>query len=265
MASNLYSLSQLDKIAASSQVAAECVEHILPKMVPGATTKDLDRETAEFIASRGARPSFLHYSMHGKPPFPANACWSVNSCVVHGLPSDIPLKSGDVVTFDVGVFKDGFYSDTAWTRTIGTEELSPLETAGIESLRAAIEQVRPGNTVANISRAIQNTARAAGFDVVKEFVGHGVGLSLHEEPHIKNHFEISDTQPGRRVILKPGMCFAIEPILVSGSNLLNQLSDDEWPIVLADKGIAVHFEHTVAVFENECRILTNGRFPGWKK
>jgi methionyl aminopeptidase len=219
---------------------------------PGVTTEELDALADEFIRSRGGIPTFKGYR-----GYPASICTSPNDMVVHGIPGRYALNEGDILSVDVGVTLDGFVADSAYTFPIG--DVSPEAERLLEGCKAAlaagIEQCRPGNRLSDISHAIQVVTEEHGFSVVRSLVGHGVGRSMHEEPQIPNFGE-----PGRGPQLSPGMTFAIEPMINAGRpDVL--IHDDEWSISTSDESLSAHFEHTVAVTEDEPRILTLAKTP----
>jgi methionyl aminopeptidase len=215
---------------------------------PGVSTLEIDQEVEALIRKRGARPAFKGYR-----GYPATVCVSVNEEVVHGIPAaHRRLKEGDIVGLDFGAIVEGFHADAAITVPIG--EIPPgvqrLIDVTREALDLAIAQVRPGNRIGDISAAVQRHAEAAGFGVVRAFVGHGIGRDLHEDPQIPNFGE-----PGKGVLLRPGMVLAIEPMVTMGHWAVRVL-DDRWTAVTEDGSLAAHFEHTVAVTEAGPDVLT---------
>lgn len=228
-------------------MVAEILAQLKESIKPGVTTLELNEIAEREVFKFGAKPAFKGYS-----GYPYSLCCSLNSQVVHGFPSDVALQSGDILSIDFGVYFDGFYGDAALTITVG--EISPiarkLVTVTEESLYRAIEKARAGNRLSDISHAVQHYVESHGFSVVRDFVGHGIGKSLHESPQLPNYGE-----PGKGVKLKPGMVLAIEP-------MINELSwevkvlDDGWTAVTVDGGLSAHFEHTVAITERGPEILT---------
>jgi methionyl aminopeptidase len=220
------------------------------KLAPGVTTKDLDRLADTFIRDHGAKPSFK-----GFKGYPAATCISVNEMVVHGIPNDRPLEEGDIVSLDFGVFLDGFHADGAWTYTIGEVSPENLKLLNVtkESLMQGIAKCKPGNTVQDISRAIQTYVERNGFHIVRELVGHGIGRTLHEEPSIPN-FVSKDS----KAKLRPGMTICVEPMVNFGTPKVRTL-DDQWTVVTADSKPAAHYEHTIAITEKGCEILTQAQ------
>lgn len=214
---------------------------------PGITTREIDKIIHDFIVSNGAVPSFLGYN-----GFPASACISINDTVIHGIPSDRKIEDGDIVSIDVGAFIDGFHGDNAYTFVCGTvpEKTKTLLDITKKSLEAGIAAAKPGARVGDISNAVQLCAEAAGFAVVKEFVGHGVGRKLHESPEIPNY-----GRAGRGERLVPGMTIAIEPMINMVGEEIYML-EDGWTILTESGSPSAHFEHTIAITETGAEILT---------
>ena len=238
---------EIEKIRRSGQILAETFAMLEPLIVAGVTTREIDRAANDFIVSAGAVPAFLGYN-----DFPASVCASVNHVVIHGIPGDIALEDGDILSLDLGVILDGYISDSARTYAVGDieESADTLMRVTSECLSRAIEQVRPGNRIRDISRAVFEHADANGYGVVHQFCGHGVGFALHEDPQVPNYL---GTGPNPR--LKPGMVLAIEPMVNTGSADV-EILDDDWTVVTVDSGLSAHFEHTVAVTETDPDILT---------
>lgn len=226
--------------------------------VAGATTKQLDRLAEEYIRDHGAEPAFKGYVVHGLS-FPNTLCTSVNEAVVHGLPDDVPLKDGDIVSLDVGVKYQGYYGDSAVTYSIGDpgEEGGRLMRVTEEALWLGIEQAVAGNRVYDISRAVQRHVESNGFSVVRELVGHGIGKTLHEEPSIPN-FVPSPFQRHhfKNTALVEGMTICIEPMVNAGGYRV-ETRDDQWTVVAQDGKPSAHFEHTVVVREGAAEVLTD--------
>ena len=234
-------------MARAGAVVAETLELIAENLRPGITTADLDRLADEHIRSRGGVPTFKGYR-----GYPAAICVSPNEMIVHGIPGPYRLEEGDIVSVDVGVTREGFVADSAYTFPVG--EVSPdaerLLEAGQGALAAGIEHARADNHLSDISHAIQRATEEAGFTVVRALVGHGVGRTMHEEPQIPNF-----GPPGRGPLLQPGMTLAIEPMINAGSSGITVL-EDRWSIVTEDGSLSAHFEHTVAITDDQPRILT---------
>ena len=238
---------EIEKMAKACKIVAEILEDLKAFVKPGITTKEIEMFAEEKIISKGGTPAFKGYR-----GYPASICTSVNSQVVHGIPSRVRLNEGDVLSIDLGVYSDGFYGDGAVTLPVG--EVSPLAKKLLkvteEALYEGIDKATPRNRVSDISYAIENYVEANGFSVVKAFVGHGIGMSLHEEPQVPN-FGISGQGPR----LKEGMTLAIEPMVNTGGYEVSIL-DDGWTAVTLDGGLSAHFEHTIAITDGDARILT---------
>jgi len=241
-------LSIMDKANALVQ---ETLRLLAEHLRPGVSTAFLDRLAEEYICSRGAKPAFKGY--HG---YPATLCISVNDVIVHGIPSEsCLLKEGDIVSLDCGVLWDGFYGDGAITLPVGaiSEKARRLLQVTRECLELAVDMVRPGRRLGDISAAIQRHAEAAGFSVVREFVGHGIGRALHEEPQVCNY-----GVPGTGPELKPGLVLAIEPMVNEGSPGV-RVDADGWTARTEDGKLSAHFEYSVAVTEDGPWVLGVGR------
>lgn len=257
MAQIYYSDRQIEKIREAGRIVAECLEITRSMIAPGVTTRQIERAIAEHIKKRGGTSPFFGYELPGKVPFPCHICASVNDVVVHGLSDDVPLKEGDLVAIDCGVRKEGYIGDSAWTFAVGPidEKAQKLMKTGEESLWAGINAAKPRGTVGDISMAVQKFVEERGFSVVRDYVGHGVGLSLHEEPQVPNYYSTGQNLPFLRTVLKPGMVFCIEPMVNEGvEKVVSQ--EGQWPVRTADGGRSVHFEHTVAVLKDRIEILT---------
>ncbi len=232
----------------AGRIVAETLEALREKAKPGVTTADLDALAYAIIAKRGAKPTFKGYR-----GFPANICTSVNEQVVHGIPSNkVVLKNGDIVAIDVGATLKGYVGDGATTLAIGevSEVAKQLMVVTQGALAAGIAAARAGNHLEDISGAIQDYAESRGYSVVRQYVGHGVGRQMHEEPQIPNY-----RQGKRGPLLKPGMTLAIEPMINVGAADTRTLKD-KWTVVTEDGKLSAHFEHTVVVTEGEPEILT---------
>ena len=231
----------------ASLVVVETLKALEQVIEPGIKTKELDRIARERITSAGARPAFLGYR-----GYPASVCVSVNEEVIHGIPGERRLRDGDIVSLDLGAVVDGYFGDGARTVAVGdvADEARRLMRVTEEALWEAIAVCRPDKRVGDIGHAVEQHARKNGFATVREFVGHGIGTSLHEEPKIPNY-----GPPGRRERLAPGMCLAIEPMINAGGPEVNVL-DDGWTAVTADGSLSAHFELTVAVTEQGPWVLS---------
>lgn len=229
-------------------VVAAAMDLLVSSIYPGMKTRELDAIASREIKRLGAKPSFKGYR-----GFPANICVSVNEELVHGIPGDRILREGDIVSLDLGAIVDGYHGDAAVT--VGVGEVAPEADRLIEvtrlSLELAIKQAKVGNRVGDISSAVQQFGEAQGYGVVREYVGHGIGRALHEEPSIPNVGE-----PGKGPLLRPGMTIAIEPMLNLGTWQTRVLKDS-WTVVTADGALSAHFEHTLAVTEDGPQVLTS--------
>jgi methionyl aminopeptidase len=243
----LKSRQEIEILKECNQIVAEVLTTLRKYCQPGVTTLELDIMAEEMTLKRKAKPAFKGY--HG---FPATLCTSINEQVVHGIPSKRVLKEGDILSIDYGVCYRGYYGDAALTAPIGriTESLRFLLDTTQECLMLGIEKAVPGNHLSDISAAIQTHAETRGFSLVKEFSGHGVGKSLHEEPAVLNY--VSD---GRGILLKPGLVLAIEPMVNQGTDKVMVLKDG-WTVVTKDGKCSAHFEHSVAITEQGPLILS---------
>lgn len=245
----LKSEREIERMRASGKVVAEVLQALGAEIRPGVATAELDRLAESIIrAHGGARPAFKGYG-----GFPASICASVNEEVVHGIPSKSrTLEAGDIVGIDVGVLMDGYHADAARTFAVGpvTEETRRLLSVTQSALEAGIDAARPGARLGDVSAAIQSVAEAAGFSIVRDLVGHGIGQHLHEDPQVPN-FGVE----GRGLELEPGLVIAIEPMVNVGGSEVRTL-EDAWTIVTIDGSLSAHFEHTVAITENGPDILT---------
>ncbi|OEG70080.1 methionine aminopeptidase [Candidatus Endomicrobiellum trichonymphae] len=248
----LKTAKEIEKMRTAGRVVGEILQKLSRIIKPGITTKDIDIFSEKYIKSMKMMPAFL--GVKGiSYPFPASACVSVNDEVVHGIPSDSRvLKSGDIVSVDMGVIYEGYYGDAAMTYAVGgiSDAAAKLLKITELSLQKGIEQSLSGKRLGDISYAIQKIVEDAGFSVVRDFVGHGIGRSLHEDPQIPNF-----GRAAAGVKLLPGMVLAIEPMVNAGSYEVCIL-DDDWTVVTKDGGLSAHFEHTVAITESGCEILT---------
>ncbi|MBF8299189.1 MAG: methionine aminopeptidase [Dehalococcoidia bacterium] len=228
-------------------VVANTIKALLREVRPGITTGELDALAHKTITQAGAKPSFLGYR-----GFPGTICTSINEEIVHGIPGKRVLKEGDILSLDVGAIVGGFHGDSATTVPVGkvsTEAMTLMEVAE-ESLNAAIRQCRAGARMGDVSWAVQQYAESKGFSVVKEYVGHGIGRALHEEPSVPNF-----GAPGRGLVLRPGMVLAIEPMVNVGVWKTRVLADN-WTVVTEDGKLSAHYEHTIAINEESPEVLT---------
>ncbi len=242
---------EIDKMRRAGRITARAIEAMLEHVAPGVTTADLDAVAERSIRDQGAAPSFLHY----KGTYPATICASVNEEIVHGIPSKKrALRTGDVLSLDCGAIWDGFQGDSAVTVIVGGEPPTPeaekLVRVTEDALDAAIQAIRPGGRLSDIGSAIQQVVEGAGFTLVREYGGHGIGRAMHEDPFIQNF-----GKPGRGPELKPGLVIAVEPMAMLGGYETRVLPDG-WTVVTADGSLAAHFEHTIAVTGDGPEVLT---------
>ena len=239
---------ELEKMKNAGRIASKALKLAGEAVEPGVSTLEIDNIVRKFIESQGARPSFLNYG-----GFPASACISVNNVVIHGIPNkNSIIKSGDIVSIDVGAFFEGFHGDNAWTFACGqiSQEAQNLLDTTRGSLFEGIKMAQVGNRIGDIASAVQRYVEARSYSVVRDFVGHGVGAKLHEDPSVPNY-----GTPGRGVRLLSGMTIAIEPMINAGTYEVEVL-DDEWTTVTADGKLSAHFEHTIAITPDGPLILT---------
>lgn len=245
---NLKSPEEIKIMQAGGKILAQVLLDLAEDTKPGVTTEALDRLARELIAKYpGATPSFLGYNK-----FPAALCVSINDEIIHGLPSEQVVKNGDLVSLDLGVYYQGYHTDSAITVAVGPASQSAQKLLDVtrESLNIGIAEVAPGKTLGDIGYAIQSYVEEFGFAVIEDFAGHGIGKGIHEPPTVLNF-----GRPGEGEILKPGMVIAIEPMVVAGKIATVQKSDG-WTYATADGSLSAHFEHTVAVMESGNLILT---------
>lgn len=243
----LKSRHEIDRMRVACCIVAEVLEGLRSLVCPGVTTFALEQFASAEALKRNAKCAFRGYHK-----YPSSLCCSPNDQVVHGLPNKNPLKSGDILSLDFGVVYDGFYGDAAITVPVGTvsDVAKKLISATEKSLYAAIEMAIPGNRLGDVSSAVQSYVECRGYSVVRDFVGHGIGRSLHEDPQIPNY-----GFSGKGVKLKSGMVLAIEPMINEKSHEVKVLNDN-WTVVTCDGGLSAHFEHTVAITDNGPEILT---------
>lgn len=246
----LKSEKELDLMRRAGRINALALAAAISVVKPGVTTAEVDRAAAEVLRKRGAQPAFKDYP--GAYPYPAVTTVSVNDELVHGIPGKRRLREGDVVSIDCGAILEGYVADSALT--IGVGEISDEARRLIEATRGAlfvgIEHMRPGARAGDVSAAIQEYVEERGFQVVREYTGHGVGRHMHEDPQLPNH-----GRRGTGVILRPGMTIALEPMVLAGSPA-TRVQDDQWTVASADGRLTAHFEHTVAVTQADPWVLT---------
>ncbi len=246
------SAAELERMRAANALVADVLGRLAAIVAPGVTTSELDAEAERLVREGGAEPAFKGYR-----GFPATLCASVNEEVVHGIPSGRAMVEGDIVSLDIGVKLNGFYGDSAVTVPVGRvgDDTAQLLRVTEEALERAIAQVRVGGRISDIGHAVQRHVESHGFSVVREFVGHGIGASLHEEPQIANYGE-----PGRGPRMAEGMVLAIEPMVNMGRPAVRVLADG-WTAVTRDGSLSAHFEHTVAVTREGPLVLTRRTVP----
>lgn len=241
------SQAEIEIMREAGRIVAETHREIAKVIEPGITTKEIDAIAEREIRKRGATPSFKGYN-----GFPASICASVNEELVHGIPGNRKLVEGDIISIDIGAYYREYHGDSAWTYPVG--KISPEDQRLLdvtrESLFKGLEQAKPGNRLSDISHEIQKYVEEHGFSIVREYVGHGIGKNLHEDPQIPNF-----GPPGRGPRLKPGMVLAIEPMVNAGSRHVITL-EDNWTVVTMDGAKCAHFEHTIVITEEGYDILT---------
>jgi len=256
------SRDQIDRMRSAGRIVAEVLALMEEALKPGTSTAELDRLAERHIRAAGGIPSFVGYLATtgsydvGNPrAFPASTCISIDHEIVHGIPGDRELRAGQVVSVDVGVIYDGWHGDGARTFICGGEAAgTPQAVALVQttrlSLMAGIAAARPGNRIVDISGAVEDVATAGGYGIIRGYGGHGIGTSMHEPPHVLN---FRTREPGMKLV--PGHCLAIEPMLVIGGEATRTLAD-RWTVVTADRSLAAHFEHTIAITADGPQILT---------
>jgi len=245
------SKAEIQKMRDAGRIVAEVLALVEAELKPGVTTGHLDRLAERHIRGSGAVPSFKGYGMPDNP-FPASLCISIDDEVVHGIPGERVIREGQVVGVDAGAILDGWHGDAARTFVVG--DARPAVTQLVEATRSAllagIAAARPGNRIGDISAAIEDVGRPYGYGIVRQFVGHGIGTEMHQDPQVPNY-----RTGARGMELQPGICLAIEPMFTLGGSDV-AIQPDGWTVVTRDRSIAAHFEHTIAVTENGPEILT---------
>jgi methionyl aminopeptidase len=239
---------EIARMREAGRVVASAIDRLVAEVRPGITTADLDAVAEEHIRGLGAVPSFKGYR-----GFPASICTSVNEEIVHGIPGHRRLREGDLLSLDVGAIWEGYQGDSAVSLFVGeppSDQADKLVRVAEESLEAGVAQIRPGGRLSDISNAIQQVVEGAGFSVVREYVGHGIGQSMHEDPPVPNY-----GPPGRGPELRPGLVIAVEP-MVNVGGWQTRLLSDQWTVVTADGSLSAHFEHTIAVTDDGPEVLT---------
>ena len=246
---------ELETMGEGGRITAACLTMLAENVREGVTTGELDRMAEEFIREHGGTPEFKGYpGSPGAPDFPGSICASPNTMIVHGIPGPYRLEEGDILSIDVGVRYEGFVTDSATTVAVGRVQNNVQGLLAItqQCLAAATDKMRPGNRLGDVGHAIQSTAEEQGYGVVRDLVSHGVGRDMHEDPQIPNY-----GQAGTGVRLKPGMVFAIEPMITLGDYDIKISEKDQWSIYTADNSLSAHFEHTIAVTENGPWVITD--------
>jgi methionyl aminopeptidase len=244
---------EIELIRSNGRIVAEVLKLMGEKIAPGIKTVQLDKLAEEFIRSKSAYPAFKGYR-----GYPASICVSIDNQIVHGIPGERVIKEGEIVSIDIGVLKDGYYADAAYTFAAGaiSPEKERLVLITKKALEVGIALVKVGNRLGDVSSAIQSCAEREGFSVVRDLVGHGIGTKMHEEPQVPNF-----GSPGQGIVLKEGMVLAIEPMVNTGGYEIKTL-EDNWTVVTADGSVSAHFEHTVAVKKDGPDILTSFDYYG---
>lgn len=244
----LKTVGEIQTMQHACKLSAQALELAGKAIKPGVTTWDVDALIHDFIVGAGAKPSFLHYG-----GYPASSCISINDEIIHGIPNrHRVIHEGDIVSVDVGAYIDGYHGDNAYTYMAGevSDEAKKLLEATEQSLQEAIKVAVAGNRLGDIGFAVQSYVEAQGFSVIREYVGHGVGRDLHEDPEVPNY-----GKAGHGMRLVPGMTIAIEPMVAAGKSAVKRLSD-QWTVVTADHSLAAHFENTILITQGEPVILT---------
>jgi methionyl aminopeptidase len=242
---------QINGIRTSCKMLSAMYRELIPLVKPGVQTIEIDQWVRDWIKKAGGRPVFLGYAPK-KKPYPAAICISINEEVIHGIPSKRRIRDGDIVSLDCGIDLGGFISDQAVSIEAGqvSSEIKKLNRITNECLYLGIEAAKPGERLLQISRAVEKHARSNGYGIVEEYCGHGVGLDLHEDPHVPNY------PHGANPKMNNGMVIAIEPMINMGTGKI-EVCDDDWTVVTADEKISAHWEHTVAVFGGKTEVLTD--------
>jgi len=245
--------ADIDGMRIAGRLASEVLDMLTPHVLPGVTTEALDRLAHDHIVNvQGGIPAPLNYAPVGYTPYPKSICTSINHQVCHGIPNDRPLKSGDIVNIDVTVIKDGWHGDTSRMFIVGEGSIAAKRLCALtyEAMWKGIARVKPGARLGDIGHSIQTFAENAGFSIVREFCGHGIGRKFHEEPQVLHY-----GRPGTLEPLVPGMIFTIEPMINAGRREIRELGDG-WTIVTKDRSLSAQWEHTVLVTETGYEVLT---------
>lgn len=238
---------EIELMDKAGSVVALVHKHLKEVIKPGITTRKIDKICEEIIRANDCTPSFK-----GLYDFPSSVCTSINDCLVHGIPDNTVLKDGDIISVDVGACYKGYHGDSAWTFTVGNVDPKTLDLLKVteESLYEGLKMAKPGNRIGDISNAIQTYVEAHGYSLPIEYTGHGIGKQVHEDPYVPN---VGKANTGH--LLKKGMCIAVEPMVFMGKPHCHTLSDG-WGVVSNDHSLAAHYEHTITITNDGCRILT---------
>lgn len=243
---------EIELLRESNRLVGKTLAEVAKLIQPGVTTRELDKVAETFIRDHGAIPTFKGFPNPYGNPFPASLCTSVNDQVVHGIPNDTPLKEGDIVSVDCGTLLNGFCGDSCYTFCVG--EVDPVTFQLLKttksSLYEAIKVAYPGRRIGDIGYTVQNYCENAGYNVVREFVGHGIGKEMHEDPQVPNY-----GRRGTGVLLKAGMCIAIEPMVMMGNREV-YMEEDRWGVRTCDHQMAAHYEHTIAITKKGADVLS---------
>jgi methionyl aminopeptidase len=254
MSISIKTAEEIEKMRVAGRLGSEVLDYITPFIVPGVTTAEIDRLCHEYMVNvQGTIPAPLNYCPPGYIPYPKSICTSVNNVICHGIPNDKPLKNGDVVNLDITVIKDGYHGDNSRMFMVGdnvANHAKRLSQITYDCMWIGIEQVKPGAHFGDIGAAIQKYAEKAGYSVVREFCGHGIGAVFHEEPQVL-HYGKAGTGP----VMQAGMIFTIEPMINAGKREIKQMNDG-WTIVTKDRSLSAQWEHTVLVTETGYEVLT---------
>ena len=244
---------EVELLRKANLLVGKTLAELAKAIQPGVTTRQLDAIADTFIRDNGAIPTFKGFPNPNGSPFPASICTSVNHQVVHGVPNDIPLKEGDIVSIDCGTKLDGYCGDSCYTFAVGeiSKEVQDFLTTTKEALYKGIEQAVVGHRLGDISYAVQRQCESHGYGVVREFVGHGIGRDMHEDPQVPNY-----GKRGNGILLKNGLCIAIEPMITMGVKDV-YMQEDHWGIITRDKKPAAHYEHSVCVRKGKADILSS--------
>lgn len=244
---------EIELMRKANQLVSATLAELAKEIRPGVTTSTLDKIAEAYIRDNGGIPTFKNFPNPYGDPFPSSICASVNEQVVHGIPNDVPLKEGDIVSIDCGALLDGFNGDSCYTFCVGevAEAIKSLLRVTKESLYLAIETAITGKRIGDIGFTVQSHCEGNGYGVVREFVGHGIGREMHEEPSVPNY-----GRRGNGTLLKNGLCIAIEPMITLGSPQIYMMPD-KWTICTRDGKVAAHFEHTIAIHNGKADILSS--------